>query len=95
MTLTETTLDAQSAQPASFGTAAFTPQKFSLAGSRLGRRHGFLRREISRHELEIVYRTINVPRLPDPFAGLKIVQISDFHFTNTPKQRLLRQSSAG
>ena len=36
--------------------------------------------EISRHELEIVYRTINVPRLPDPFAGLKIVQISDFHF---------------
>jgi predicted MPP superfamily phosphohydrolase len=36
--------------------------------------------EISRHELEVVYRTLTLPRLPDPFAGFKIVQISDFHF---------------
>jgi len=36
--------------------------------------------EIARHELEIVFRTIALPRLPGAFAGLKIVQISDFHF---------------
>jgi predicted MPP superfamily phosphohydrolase len=36
--------------------------------------------EIARHELEIVYLTIKLPRLPDAFAGMKIVQISDFHF---------------
>ena len=36
--------------------------------------------EISRHEIDIVYSTITLPRLPDPFAGFKIVQISDFHF---------------
>jgi uncharacterized protein len=36
--------------------------------------------EVARHELEIIYRTITLSRLPDAFAGMKIVQISDFHF---------------
>jgi predicted MPP superfamily phosphohydrolase len=36
--------------------------------------------EIARHELEIVYLTISLPHLPDAFAGMKIVQISDIHF---------------
>jgi hypothetical protein len=36
--------------------------------------------EIARHELEIIYLTIKLRRLPDAFAGMKIVQISDFHF---------------
>jgi uncharacterized protein len=36
--------------------------------------------EIARHELEIVYLTVTLPRLPDAFAGMKIVQISDIHF---------------
>jgi hypothetical protein len=36
--------------------------------------------EIARHELELIERTIKLPRLPDAFAGMKIVQISDFHF---------------
>jgi uncharacterized protein len=36
--------------------------------------------EIARHEIEIIERTIRLARLPDSFAGLKIVQISDFHF---------------
>jgi hypothetical protein len=36
--------------------------------------------EIARHELEIIYLTIRLHRLPDAFAGMKIVQISDFHF---------------
>ena len=80
MTLTETTLDAQSAQPASFGKTAFTRRNFLwlAAGSAAGM--AFYAGEISRHELEIIYRTITIPRLPDAFAGFKIVQISDFHF---------------
>jgi uncharacterized protein len=36
--------------------------------------------EIARHQLEVVFRSIAIPRLPQAFAGLKIVQISDFHF---------------
>jgi uncharacterized protein len=35
--------------------------------------------EIARHELDIVFRTIHLPHLPDAFAGFKIVHISDFH----------------
>jgi uncharacterized protein len=48
------------------------------AGSAAGL--AFYAGEISRHELEIVYLTITLPRLPDAFAGMKIVQLSDFHF---------------
>jgi predicted MPP superfamily phosphohydrolase len=48
------------------------------AGSAAGL--AFYAGEISRHELELIYITIKLPRLPDAFAGMKIVQISDFHF---------------
>ena len=80
MTLTESTLVAPTVQPASLGKTALTRRNFLwlAAGSAAGM--AFYGGEISRHELEIVYRTITIPRLPDPFAGLKIVQISDFHF---------------
>jgi uncharacterized protein len=46
--------------------------------------------EIARHELEIVYRTITLPRLPDPFAGMRIVQISDFHFAEYTEAGFLK-----
>ena len=36
--------------------------------------------EISRHEISIERVTITLPRLPEAFRGLKIVQISDFHY---------------
>ena len=36
--------------------------------------------EIGRHEIEIIYRTLRLARLPGAFAGMKVVQISDFHF---------------
>ncbi len=36
--------------------------------------------EISRHEIDIVHRTIVIPRLPESFKGFRIVQISDIHF---------------
>ena len=80
MTLTEPTLVAPPAQPASLGKTVFTRRNFLwlAAGSAAGM--AFYAGEISRHELEIVYRTITIPRLPDSFAGFKIVQISDFHF---------------
>jgi uncharacterized protein len=36
--------------------------------------------EIARHDLEVVHLTIPLRHLPDAFAGMKIVQISDIHF---------------
>ncbi len=36
--------------------------------------------EIGRHEIEIIDRTLLIARLPGAFAGMKVVQISDFHF---------------
>lgn len=36
--------------------------------------------EISRHEISVENRTIHLPRLPDSFRGLRIVQISDIHY---------------
>jgi hypothetical protein len=76
----EPTLVDASAPPASLVETVFTRRNFLwlAAGSAAGM--AFYAGEISRHELEIVYRTITLPHLPDPFAGFKIVQISDFHF---------------
>jgi len=76
----EPTLVAAPPQPASLGRTVFTRRNFLwlAAGSAAG--VAFYAGEISRHELQIVYRTIALPRLPDPFAGWKMVQISDFHF---------------
>src|ERR1700722_17546502 len=75
----EPTLVAPPAPPASLGKTVFTRRNFLClaAGSAA---MAFYAGEISRHEIDIVYRTITLPRLPDPFAGFKIVQISDFHF---------------
>jgi predicted MPP superfamily phosphohydrolase len=36
--------------------------------------------EISRHEIEVISRTITLPGLADVFSGMRIVQVSDFHF---------------
>jgi len=76
----EPTLVDAPAPPATLGERVFTRRNFLwlAAGSAAGM--AFYAGEISRHELEISYRTITLPRLPDPFAGLKIVQISDFHY---------------
>ncbi len=70
-----------------------TPPRTALSADSLVTRRNFLRLaagsaaglvfyagEISRHELELVNVTIKLPRLPDAFAGMKVVQISDFHF---------------
>jgi uncharacterized protein len=70
-----------------------TPPRTALFADTLITRRNFLRlaagsaaglvfyaSEISRHELELIEVTIKLPRLPDAFAGMKLVQISDFHF---------------
>jgi uncharacterized protein len=36
--------------------------------------------EIARHELSVEEHTIQLARLPDAFRGMRIVQISDFHY---------------
>jgi uncharacterized protein len=76
----EPTLVAAPDKTASFRGAALTRRNFlwMAAGSTAGL--AFYAGEIARHELEVVYLTISLPRLPDAFAGMKIVQISDLHF---------------
>jgi predicted MPP superfamily phosphohydrolase len=76
----EPTLVAPPAPPASLGKTVFTRRNFLCLAAGSAAALAFYAGEISRHEIDIVYNTITIPRLPDPFAGFKIVQISDFHF---------------
>lgn len=78
--LMEPTLVAAPPETTSFGDTVLTRRNFFwlAAGSAAGL--AFYAGEIARHELEITYHTITLPRLPDAFAGMRIVQISDFHF---------------
>jgi predicted MPP superfamily phosphohydrolase len=76
----ETSLLAAPPKTPSFANALITRRNFFrlAAGSAFGL--AFYAGEISRHELELIDVTIKLPRLPDAFAGMKVVQISDFHF---------------
>lgn len=47
--------------------------------------------EISRHELSIEQHTIKLERLPDGFRGMRIVQISDFHYAEFTEAYFLRE----
>jgi predicted MPP superfamily phosphohydrolase len=47
--------------------------------------------EISRHELSIEQPTIHLARLPDAFRGMRIVQISDFHYDEFTEPYFLRE----
>jgi predicted MPP superfamily phosphohydrolase len=76
----EPTLVAPPVAPASLGKTVFTRRNFLCLAAGSTAAMAFYAGEISRHEIDIVYNTITIPRLPDPFAGFKIVQISDFHF---------------
>jgi uncharacterized protein len=84
------TLLAAPAETASLRDTMFTRRNFLrlAAGSAAGL--AFYAGEIARHELEIVYITIKLPRLPDAFAGMKIVQISDFHFEEYTEAAFLK-----
>ncbi len=78
--LTQPTLVAASSKTASMRDNVFTRRNFLGLAAGSAAALAFYAGEIARHELEIVYLTIKLPRLPDAFAGMKIVQISDFHF---------------
>lgn len=47
--------------------------------------------EISRHELSIEQHTVRLERLPDAFRGMRIVQISDFHYAEFTEAYFLRE----
>jgi hypothetical protein len=47
--------------------------------------------EISRHELSIEQHTIQLARLPDAFRGMRIVQVSDFHYAEYTEAFFLRE----
>jgi uncharacterized protein len=78
--LTEPTLVAAPSETASFRDTVFTRRNFLGLAAGSAAALAFYAGEIARHELEIVYLTITLPGLPDAFAGMKIVQISDIHF---------------
>src|SRR5271165_5861440 len=47
--------------------------------------------EISRHEISIERLTIRLPRLPEAFRGLKIAQVSDFHYAEYTEGFFIKQ----
>ncbi|HEX5235370.1 MAG TPA: metallophosphoesterase [Silvibacterium sp.] len=46
--------------------------------------------EISRHEISVERHSIHLARLPDQFRGLRIVQISDFHYAEYTEPFFMR-----
>lgn len=46
--------------------------------------------EISRHEISVERHSIHLARLPDQFRGLRIVQVSDFHYAEYTEPFFLR-----
>jgi len=47
--------------------------------------------EVARHELSVEEHTIHLARLPDAFRGMRIVQISDFHYAEYTEGYFLRE----
>lgn len=47
--------------------------------------------EVSRHELSVERVTIHLDRFPEAFRGLRIVQISDFHYAEFTEAFFLRE----
>lgn len=47
--------------------------------------------EISRHELSLEQHTLHLQRLPDAFRGMRIAQISDFHYTEYTEPFFMRE----
>ncbi|WP_446744324.1 metallophosphoesterase [Silvibacterium acidisoli] len=47
--------------------------------------------EIARHELRVEDRTFHLARLPDVFRGIRIVQVSDFHYKEFTEAFFLRE----
>jgi len=76
----EPTLLAAPSRTSSLRDTLFTRRSFLGLAAGSAAALAFYAGEIARHELEIIYLKITLPRLPAAFAGMKIVQISDIHF---------------
>jgi uncharacterized protein len=89
--LTESTLVANPPSPVETGRRILSRRNFLrlAAGSAVGM--AFYAGEISRHELDVTQHTINIPGLPDSFAGFKVAQLSDFHFEEYTESLFLRE----
>lgn len=61
----------------------------ALAGAAVG--FPLYAAEISRHEISVEQVSVPIPRLPDVFRGLRIVQISDIHYANFTEPYFVRQ----
>ena len=48
--------------------------------------------EVSRHELSVEHHTLHLARLPDAFRGMRIVQVSDFHYADYTEPFFLRET---
>jgi predicted MPP superfamily phosphohydrolase len=46
--------------------------------------------EIARHELSVEQHALHLPRLPETFRGMRVVQISDFHYAEFSEGYFLR-----
>lgn len=47
--------------------------------------------EVARHELSVEQHTLHLPRLPEAFRGMRVVQISDFHYAEFTEPYFLRE----
>ena len=48
--------------------------------------------EISRHELSVEEHTLEMARLPDAFRGMRMVQVSDFHYADFTEPYFIRET---
>ena len=85
------TVTPEAGTPASPSKYRLTRRSFvTLSAAALGGL-GLYAGEVSRHELSIERHTIHLDRLPDAFRGLRIVQISDFHYGEFTEDFFLRE----
>lgn len=78
--MTQFTLVPTRAKAPSLAQTVLTRRNFLLAAGGSTAALALYAGEIARHELEVIELTLRLPRLPEVFAGMKVVQISDFHF---------------
>ncbi len=89
----EPTLVATPAKTTSLNDTVLTRRNFLCAAAGSAAGLALYAGEVARHELEIIYVTIKLPRLPDAFAGMRVVQISDFHLEEYTEATFSRPSS--
>ncbi len=73
----------------------FTRRNFLIGTGVTAAGLAFYSGEIARHELDIVHRPIVIAKLPEPFHGYRIVQLSDIHLDEYTEpfflERIVRQ----